>query len=293
MIKSMTAYAKAEETEGNIRVFAEISSYNNRYSDMIVKMNPIYNPIEDKIKRFVLQTIKRGRIELKLKIEEEQKILPSFVVDKPKALKYYKALSELKEALQIKEDISLHLITTMPDIINISEPEVNIDNIWIIVEKCLTKALADIDKMRKTEGDFIAADFEKRLDFISKVMKKIEVKAEKLPISYRNKLLERIKKLINNNTGIDPDRIANEAAILADKSNLSEEIVRIASHMEQFVSIIKEEESSGKKLNFLLQEMNREINTIGSKSGSSDISSLVVEVKAELEKIREQVQNVE
>jgi uncharacterized protein (TIGR00255 family) len=196
--------------------------------------------------------------------------------------------------LGIKDKISLELLTRNSDII--SQGEINekeSETAWNLIRSCLDKAIYDLNNMRKKEGDFIAGDLIKRIDYIRSCLAQIEEKTDGLLAFYQDRLKERIKSLIKGEFDIDPLRIAQEAAIIADKSDISEEITRAESHIEQFLYLIDSEEPAGRKLNFLLQEFNREFNTLGSKVGNAEVSHIIVDVKAEVEKIREQVQNIE
>lgn len=293
MMKSMTAYASSESTKDQLNVSLEIRSYNSRYLDISLRAPHGYLCIEDKIKSMISDNISRGRIEIKLQIIDDSQNAYVFDIDEPKALAYINVLSKLKNKFNINADISLDLLVNTGGVIKPVETSKDIDICWDSIKTCLSKALNDLNAMRKKEGDFIAKDFTNRLDFIEKSIGQIKKDSGNLLSHYQERLKERINTLTQGMINIDPARIAQEAAFLADRSDISEEIVRVESHIKEFSAIMDSEESAGKKLNFLLQEFSREFNTMGSKAGSSNVSHIIVAVKSELEKIREQVQNIE
>lgn len=293
MIKSMTAYARAETQTGNTSVSVEIRAYNSRFLDVVLRIPHSYLSMEEKIKPVVAKTVSRGRIELKFKISDESEDAVTFEVNAPRAVAYHKTLGRLKELLNIDTPIGLEQVAGIGDIIKPVEIQRDMDQIWQIIKGCLRRALDDLDEMRKREGEFIGSDITHRIDFVTQSLKLIKKDSTDLPAHYQERLKNRIAALTEGIVEIDPDRIAQEAAILADRSDITEEVVRAASHIRQFLKIVNSGEPAGRKLNFLLQELNREFNTIGSKTEKYTVSHLVVDVKSELEKIREQVQNVE
>jgi uncharacterized protein (TIGR00255 family) len=195
--------------------------------------------------------------------------------------------------LKIERDIPLDLILTEGDIITPCEAETDISTYWQVIESCLEKALEDMDGMRRQEGGFLYNDLIQRLDFLKNSIGQIEKASANLISHYQNLLKDRIAQLTQGTISLDQDRIVQEAAILADKSDVSEEIVRVRSHIDQFKQIMDDDQPTGRRLNFLLQEFNREFNTIGSKTANTGVSYTVVDAKSEIEKIREQVQNIE
>ncbi len=292
MIKSMTAYASSDSVSEYFRTVVEIRSLNSRYLDINIKLPDEYLLLENDIKKKIEKEISRGRIDVKIDIENKKDGDVFFEIDKKKALSYYNSLKALKEFLKIDDNISLNLFP-IDEILQTVKVEDNIEDLKNIIEKSIDTALDSLDKMRIAEGAFLESEFHKRLDIIYQGIKKIEVESKRLPDIYHKKLIERIENLTENKIELDKMRIAQEAAFLADKSDITEEITRSFSHIEQFKKIMKEDEPSGKKLNFLLQEFNREFNTISSKANISEILYIIVELKAELEKMREQIQNIE
>ena len=293
MIRSMTGFAEAEARDGAITAMAEIRSYNSRHLDIVLKVTQRYSALEEKIKERVSKHAVRGRIEVKIQISDETDDAIEFKIDDGRARAYKAALHNLKEALSLSGDISIDHFVGLAGIVTPMETVRDAEIVWPLLENCLNQALDAHDAMRKQEGDFIARDLSQRLDYIENCLGQIEQNSDGLLPLYQERLEERIRNLTRGIVEIDPGRIAQEAAFLSDRSDISEEIVRAASHVKQFRNIMHSEEPAGRKLNFLLQELNREFNTMGSKIGKADIAHMVVDLKSELEKIREQVQNVE
>ena len=293
MIKSMTAFSRAEKIKDSFSTIIEIRSYNSRHLDIAMRVSRGYLLLEDRIKGMIAEKVNRGRIEINVQIKGDFDETLAFDVDMAKAKAYHEALMQLKDLCKIKTEVSLDLLAATSGIIIHKEAERDIDACWFVVKQCLAEAIDDLNKMRSKEGNFIAADITKRLDYIGNSLIQIKDKSHDLLAYYQQRLKERIASLTKGIVEIESGRIAQEAAFLADRSDISEEIVRAASHLKQFRDIANSEESSGRKLNFLLQELNREFNTMGSKTEKANISHMVVDVKSELEKIREQVQNVE
>lgn len=293
MMQSMTGFAAAERSDGDLTVAAEIRSYNSRYLDLTIRLPQSYLSMEERIKAMVSGAITRGRVEVRLQIRDDSHAAQAFEVDTAIADSYYDALRTLRDRFGIDEPIPLSLLSGAGGIIRPRESAPDLEAGWPAIRECIAAALADFTAMREREGAFIAADFQQRLTTIESAIEAIEAASDGLLVQYRQRLEERIGALTDGITEIDPARIAQEAAFLADRSDISEEIVRARSHLAQFRKTMTAGEPAGRKLNFLLQEFNREFNTIGSKTGKADVSHRVVAVKSELEKIREQVQNLE
>ena len=293
MMKSMTAYARAETQFEDTSISIEIKAYNSRFLDVVLRMPPAYQALEDKIKTVTAETVNRGRVEIKLNTVEKSEAETAFEINAPRARAYYQALVRLKDMLNIEATVSLDQIAGYGDILKPVQIRKEIDQCWQLIEGCLRQALAELDAMRLKEGDFIGNDITHRIDGIARSLSQIEKESTGLLSHYQQRLKNRIDALTEGLVEINPDRIAQEAAILADRSDITEEIVRTASHIRQFLKIVNSDAPAGRKLNFLMQEINREFNTIGSKTEKSTVSHTVVDVKSELEKIREQLQNVE
>ena len=293
MIKSMTGYAAAEKIAEETTVSVEMRAYNSRHLDIVLRLPPGFMVLEDKVKALVAACIGRGRIEIRIQIKDESEQAAAFEIDQPRANAIHSALAQLKKEFNLVEDIGLEHLLGLGGIIKPAEPTGDPDSLWPTLKDCLTRGLDDLDVMRRKEGDFIAGDFCARLDFIEGRLAEIKGDSEALLLQYQERLKGRITALTRETVEIDPARLAQEAAFLADRSDISEEIVRAQSHVKQFHQIMNAEEPGGRKLNFLLQELNREFNTIGAKIGHAETSHKIVNVKSELEKIREQIQNVE
>ncbi|MGD1987704.1 MAG: YicC/YloC family endoribonuclease [Desulfobacterales bacterium] len=293
MIKSMTAFATVEKTTDDLSAIVEMRSYNSRHIDMFLRIPSPYQFLEDKIKELISARITRGRLEMRLQIEDHSSETAALELDDARANALMSILGQLKSKFKLKSDITLDTLLNAGGIIKPIENPQNGDIIWPVVKECTVLALDDLDAMRRKEGDFIAADFRQRLEFINGCLNRIKKGSANLSEQYQQRLKERITSLTQNIVELDPARIAQEAAFLADRSDISEELTRAASHLNQFEQLMQSPEPAGRKLNFLLQELNREFNTMGSKIGDAAIAHLVIDVKSELEKIREQIQNVE
>lgn len=293
MIHSMTAFARAEHTDADLSVCIEIRSYNSKYLDISLRMPPGYGPLEERIKTLVSDHAARGRIEIHVKLADTSREALGFDIDAAKADAYHDALKKLKKSLGISGEIPLALISGVPGMITPAEKKIDMDGNWQVLEPCCKTAMADLVLMRRKEGAFLEKDLLARIEMIEAHLSKVETAAQGLTAAYQERLTQRISELTQGQVPLDPSRIAQEAAFLADKSDISEEIIRVKSHIDQFRHIISQDAPAGRKLNFLLQEFNREFNTMGAKVGSADASHLIVGVKSELEKIREQAQNIE
>lgn len=293
MISSMTAFAKAQQVAGALTVEIEVRSLNHKYLDVVVRTPHGYDILEEQIRKMVAGRISRGRIEIKVRIQDELEDSHSFQINESLAQAYHQALVGLKERLQLDESIRLDHVIMQNGIITAVEVEKDLDRAWTAVNGCLESALEEVLAMRRREGRFLQNDFDERLAAIEKSLETITSLSSDLPRLYQERLAERVAALTKGVVEIDSSRLAQEAAFLADRSDISEEITRAKSHIHQFRKIMDAEEPGGRKLNFLLQELNREFNTMGSKSGNAGLSHEIVAVKSEIEKIREQVQNVE
>ena len=293
MIKSMTAFAAVEKTKDARSVAVEIRSYNSRFLDIALRLPHAHLYMEERIKGRVAERVARGRIEMRVQIRDDSDEVFAFEIHKPKARAYHEALMQLKEEFDIDAQLSVDFLVGTGGVVKPAEVDRDMEAIWPVVKGCLDEAMEDLVAMREREGANMAQDIAGRLDTIRACIDQIEIASGDLLSHYQARLKERIKALTKDAIPIDPERIAQEAAYLAERSDISEEIVRAKSHIKQFRMIMNSEDSSGRKLNFLLQEMNREFNTIGSKTEKINISHMIVDIKSELEKMREQVQNVE
>ena len=289
----MTAFAEASHTEAPITCNVEIRTYNSRHLDVALYLPRAFSRLEDGIKKQVGRYVARGRVEIRINLEEQAGDTPLFEVDMARAQGYYKALTTLRDEFQLEAPITLDQVLEGREMILAAEKETSAEQVEAVLTHAVDMALSGLDDMRTVEGRNLARDLLARMDDIENRMDVIETDAAALPGLYRQRLLDRMETLTNGVEGFDPIRLAQEAALLADKSDISEEIVRARSHIQQFRDIVDADEPGGRKLNFLIQEFNREFNTMGSKSGKAALSHTIVELKSELEKIREQVQNIE
>jgi uncharacterized protein (TIGR00255 family) len=293
MIKSMTGFASAAASAGSLAVSVEIRTYNSRSLDLALRLPGGYNGLEERMKAFIAGRLTRGRVEAKVQVEDASEAAVSVEVDMVRARSVLDALTRLKTELGLEGAASLELLVGAGGILKTAQPKVDLDAVWSVLEQCLTQALDGVDEMRAAEGRNLALDLGARLDALEAALREIAGQSAGLVALYQERLKERIAALTHGLAAIDPARIAQEAALLADRSDISEEIVRAGSHLSQFRSIMDSAEAGGRKLNFLLQEINRELNTMGAKAGNAVVTHVIVEVKTELEKIREQIQNIE
>jgi uncharacterized protein (TIGR00255 family) len=293
MVKSMTAFAAAEKTKDALSAAVEIRSYNSRFLDIALRLPHAYLYMEERIKGLIAERVTRGRIEIRIQIRDDSDEVVTFEINKPKARAYHEALVQLKNEFDINAQLSVDFLVGAGGVVKPAEVDRDVETVWPVIKDCLDEAMGDLVVMREREGANMAQDIAGRLDTIQKCIDQIEIASGDLLSHYQERLKERIKALTKDTVQIDPERIAQEAAYLAERSDISEEIVRVGSHIKQFRLIMNSEDSSGRKLNFLLQELNREFNTIGSKTEKINISHMIVDIKSELEKMREQVQNVE
>lgn len=291
-MKSMTGYGSYESQSDNYHLKIDMKSVNNRYCDIFIKLHALLFSYEDKIKRFIKKDVKRGKVEVFIKLNKLSKDDNSFDVDLPLAKNYYNASRDISNYLGLNNDLSIKDIITMPGVLVESEDNEVSKELEDLLFTTLTKTLESFITSRLSEGQAIKEDFKTKLSSIKDIVAKVE---ELSPISLKENE-EKLKNKLNNyldESEIDRQRIATECFLLVDKLSIDEEITRLKIHLDRFNHIMNLEESIGRKLDFLLQEINREINTIGSKSNNIDILNNVVLVKSEVERIREQVQNIE
>ncbi|MGA6927709.1 MAG: YicC/YloC family endoribonuclease [Desulfosarcina sp.] len=293
MIKSMTAFARAESQTTACTLRVEVRSYNSRHLDVALKLSHGFESLEEPIRSLVAETVARGRVELRIQIQEDSEAGVTFSINLPRARAYREALKALNLSLGLSDPIGMETVLAAGNMVQAVEVEKDADAIWPQLSACLKRAMADLDAMRRQEGDNLARDFTQRILAVETMLEAVAAQAAQVPEMVRQRLGERIEALTHGMVEIDPMRIAQEAALLADRSDISEEIVRVRSHIQQFRALMADDSPAGRPLNFLLQEFNREFNTMGSKSGQAATSHTIVAVKSELEKLREQIQNVE
>ena len=291
MIKSMTGYGRGQAQVDGLSFSVEIKAVNHRYGDVNIKSPRLLAPLESEIKKQVLAVLKRGKIDLFISQEHTSQLANKPVIDEPVAMAYIEAFKRLQEVSGLPGEISLEFLAAQRDVLVLKDVEFARDDLWGCLSQAISNALDSIQGMRQKEGAATAVDIENRLSLLSQSMVTIERSAALVPIEWQQKLQERLARLQVN--GGDPQRIAQEIAIFADRCDISEEITRINSHLDQFHNLLQQQEPVGRQLDFLVQELNREANTMGSKSNDATLTRHVVALKSELEKIREQVQNIE
>lgn len=292
MVKSMTGYGRAEETIRGCTITVELRSVNNRYLDCNVRLPRLYLFAEDGIKSRVQNTISRGKVDVFVTLDYAGKEEVKVTVNRPVADGYYGALKQLAQSYQLSEDISVSLLSRFPDVLLAEKAEEDTEQRAQDIYSVLDRALADFDEMRTKEGSRLRDDILSRAAAIEDMVTFVEERSPQTVSEYRAKLEARMQEVLQN-TQIDESRLLTEAAIFADKVAVAEETVRLRSHIAQLREMLSKGGATGRKLDFLIQEFNREANTIGSKCSDIQIARQVVDIKAEIEKIREQVQNIE
>ncbi|MCX7657286.1 MAG: YicC family protein [Oscillospiraceae bacterium] len=292
MIRSMTGYGRAQGTANGKDILVEIRSVNNRYYDFTARIPRMYGYLEEKLKSFLQGGISRGKVEVSVlisnnEVKDEQIEINHFI-----AKGYIDALRGANEELNLVDDLSLSHLIRLPDVFNVKKIIEDEELVWSSVKIFAEEALEKFIKMRETEGEKMKADILERIDLVWRMVESVEKRSPETVQNYRNKLFARLKEVLSDNN-IDEQRILFEAAVFAEKIAVDEETVRLKSHMQQFKALMESKEPVGRKLDFLVQEMNREANTIGSKSQDIETTKLVVDIKSEIEKIREQIQNIE
>ena len=292
MVKSMTGYGRAVETVNGREFTVELRSVNNRYLDCSVKLPRSLSFAEEAVKQAVKATISRGKVDVFISVYSDGAADVKVTLNAPMVEGYLAAMKQMVSEYGVQDDISVSLISRMPEVFTIEKPEVDEEQLQNDLMSVVGKALANYDAMRAAEGKALENDLRSRGNTILELVSQVEAGNGQTVIDYRTRLENKLKEVLANTT-IDESRILTEAAIFADKVAVDEETVRLRSHLEQMNTMLTGGGAIGRKLDFLLQEMNRESNTIGSKCSDVKLARIVVDIKAELEKIREQTQNIE
>jgi len=290
--KSMTGFGCGEAEAKGRRWTVEIRCVNHRYLDLKIKLPKGYAGLEEKVRKCLTAVLVRGRVDVALSVSGDFSDLQEIEANHSLALTYRDTLAKLACQLDLPNDVSLLRLASYPDVLVLNQRAEELDEVWPPMKEALLEALGTCDRMRSEEGDAMAADLQERLSQFAEVIQKIEERIPELLLEREAKLKERLEKLLGN-VQLDAQRMAQEIAILSDKTDVTEEIVRLSSHINQFRAFLESEEATGRKIDFLLQEFLREVNTMASKINDADIAHLTVDLKAELEKMREQVQNIE
>ncbi len=292
MLKSMTGFGRSEGNTSLGRVIVETRSVNHRYSDISLKLPKRLSPFEIRIKELIKAEVSRGRIDVFIKLDTTGEGKLQLEVDWYIAGQYYEALQTLKQKFNLAGDITVEVLAAAKDLITAKEDQEDVEVYWQEIDPIIRQALRGMDDMKQAEGELLTKDIRNRIE---RIRNEIQIIKERFPSSlegYRDRLNEKLQSLLGG-LEVDPTRFQQEIALLAERTDITEEIVRAESHFSQFDLLLRGKELVGRKLDFLLQEINREVNTISSKANDAIISQRVVEVKSELEKIREQVQNIE
>lgn len=290
-MKSMTGFGRASLESNGKNYIIEIKTVNNKYSDITVKSPKRLSFMEDKIRKQIANRITRGKVEVSVSFFDFSNKSKNVVLNKEIAKEYIKQLREIADENNLSENISVVEIAKLPDILNSIDSD-NDEEIASEALQCLNMALDSLIEMRKAEGENIKQDLLVRIERVQNLVDKIAENSKGIVEEYVSKLEKRVKEILKTDV-VDENRIAQEAVIYADKTSIEEELTRLNSHIVQFKELVNSDGSVGKKLDFMIQEMNRETNTIGSKAGSGEITKAVIDLKVELEDIREQIQNIE
>ena len=292
MVKSMTGYGRAVETVNGREFTVELRSVNNRYLDCSVKLPRSLTFAEEAVKQAVKATISRGKVDVFITVRSESASDVKITLNAAMVEGYLNAMKQMVSDYGVQDDISVSVIARMPEVFSVEKPEVDEEQLLADLMGVVKQALANYDAMRAAEGKALEADLRSRGNTILELVSKVEAGNGQTVVDYRTRLYNKLQEVLAN-TNIEESRILTEAAIFADKVAVDEETVRLRSHLEQMNNMLTTGGAIGRKLDFLLQEMNRESNTIGSKCSDVQLARIVVDIKAELEKIREQTQNIE
>lgn len=292
MIRSMTGYGRSQQTLDGREILVEIKSVNHRYFEFSARVPRAYGYLEEKLKSFLQGKVSRGKVEMGVTIYNIEGKDALIEVNSSIAKGYVDALRKANATLELKDDITLSNLIRLPDIFNVIKNTEDEEVIWNDVKIAAEEALNNFVSMREAEGVKMREDVEQRLDYIERLVEKVEERSPMVTEAYRERLFNKLSEILNDKK-IDEQRILTEAAIFSEKTAVDEETVRLKSHINQFRNLLEINEPVGRKLDFLIQEFNRESNTIGSKAQDVEITKIVVELKSEIEKIREQIQNIE
>lgn len=292
MIRSMTGYGSAEEILGGRNIRVEIKSVNHRYFEYTARVPRSCGFLEDRLKRLLSGTISRGKVEVGVTIQTVEGVDEEISINRDVVKNYVEALRSVKNEFDLTDDLSLSSVAKLPDVFTVVKAETDEEALWSDIESVAKKALAAFVEGREAEGERLKADVLQKIAFIEEKVSFIEERSPETVKEYRARLYDKMREVLENNQ-IDEGRILQEAAVYADKVAVDEETVRLRSHMQELRKTLDKSEPIGKSLDFRIQEVNRETNTIGSKCSDAAIADTVIEMKNTIEKIREQIQNIE
>jgi len=291
MVKSMTGYGQFELEADGLIVKIELKSVNHRYIDFFIRTPRRFSFLEDRTREYLKKHINRGKIDVNINVESTVADAKSVTLNADYACKYIQALEQIRDMFGVSDDISVSTVARNMDVFDSEYCDYDADTVWDTVSECLRSAVNAYNEMRQAEGARLCSDMMTKLGLICVAVEKISARSPEVEALYKERLTARINEALGS--AADEGRILTEVAIFAEKASIDEEIVRLNSHIKGFEQTLRDGGAVGKKLDFILQEMNREINTIGSKANNIEISKTVIDVKSELEKIREQIQNIE
>jgi uncharacterized protein (TIGR00255 family) len=290
----MTGYGRAEAILNGQKYTVEIKSLNHRFLEISLRLPASLSALEMEIKKKIGEPLLRGKIDVSIRrdVQSSAENGQYLALNLPLAQNYFNLLMQLKQSLNLQDDIRLEMIAGQKDVFQMAELPQDDSALWQGLTAVLEEALAGMMEMRRREGEILSRDLSARLDLMAQLLSRIEAKAPQVVLEYQKRLTDRVRELTSGLV-VDEGRLSQEVAFFAEKSDITEEIVRLRSHLGQFLEMLDSEEAIGRKVDFLIQEMGREVNTIGAKSSDADISKQVIEIKSELAKLREQVQNLE
>jgi uncharacterized protein (TIGR00255 family) len=291
-MQSMTGYGRSEVQEAQMHLLVEARSVNHRYLDIALRYPRPYAPLEARMKQLVSAHFARGRIDIKI-VEQAGRSQPrTLSLDQELARQYYAALQQLQEMLRLPGTIDLSMMANLRDLLTVEEATGDVEELWEFIAGGMEEALQALKKMRLQEGAFLCRDLQERLQTIRHHIADVRGRVPQVVVEYRQRLEQRVQELFQQ-VMLDPDRLAQEAILFAERADVTEELIRLESHLHAFAQLLMSSGAVGRKIEFLLQEMHREVNTIASKSNDAIISQRVVDLKSELERMREQMQNIE
>lgn len=292
MLKSMTGYGRQESLTAGKKILVEIRSVNQRFTDYSIKLPRHLAFLEEKVRSFASEKITRGKVDIYISVENYEEADKSIILNSALAKNYIDTLQQLRDEFNLHDDISVMNVARYTELFKTERKEEDQDEIWKAVKEVMAEALEAFVAMREREGERIEKDLTERIEYMKTLAIKIDERSPQTVADYKERLYTKIKELLEDRD-IDEGRVLTEVAIFADKVAVNEETVRLGSHFEEFYNILNSGEAAGRKLDFLIQEINREVNTIGSKAQDIEIAKMVVELKGEIEKLREQIQNIE
>ena len=292
MVRSMTGYGRGQDTIAGLSIVVEIKSVNHRFYEYSSRLPRVYGFLDDKLKNFLQQRISRGKVDVFVQIDSLEADNTEVLVNYGLAEGYVNALHELAERFDLRDDLSVTALSRYPDILTVRQSAVDEDTVWAAVQTVAGQALENFIAMREKEGARLREDVLSRGQTILEAVAKVEERSPQTVREHMQKVEARMRELLDG-AAVDEGRLLTEAALYADKIAVAEETVRLRSHIDQLGHLLDSGEAVGRKLDFLVQEMNREANTIGSKCSDLELTRIVVDIKAEIEKIREQIQNIE